>query len=103
MKAHIDDFLAYISSEKGLSVNTVKAYQLDILRFTKFVKNISITSFEQVKRSHIETYLSYLKAKNYADSSRSRALIALKVLFRFLLREGIVKTNVAFYLQSPKL
>ena len=60
MKVDFDDFLAYISSEKGLSTNTINAYRRDIKRFIDFIQGMSITSFEQVKRSDIEIYLSQL-------------------------------------------
>lgn len=96
-------FFAYIATEKGLTKNTVEAYARDIQSFTEFLKKNTITTFQQVERSHIETYLSELKEKLYADSSRCRALIAIKVFFRFLSREGIIKTNAAFYLQSPQM
>ena len=34
---HLDDFLIYIGSEKGLSPNTIEAYQRDCLAFVNFL------------------------------------------------------------------
>lgn len=103
MEVLIDDFCSYIASEKGLSQNTVEAYQRDIASFTLFLEKNTIKSIDAVEQEHIVAFLSHLNKQGYATSSISRALIAVKVFFRFLKREGIVKNNAAYYLDSPKL
>lgn len=99
----VDDFSIYISSEKGLSIHSVEAYHRDVNQFVQFLTKCGVSDIKEVKQEHIVRHLSYLKNNNYASSTISRALIAIKVLFRFLKREGIVENNVAFYLESPKL
>lgn len=101
--SEIDDFLMFISSEKGLSMNTVGAYQRDVKSFVNFIHSQNVMLFQQVTQEHIVSFLTYLKSKRYASSSIGRALIAIKVLFRFLKREGITQENVAYYLETPKL
>lgn len=103
MEVLIDDFCSYIASEKGLSQNTVEAYQRDIASFTIFLEKNTIKTIDAVEQEHIVAFLSHLNEQGYATSSISRALIAVKVFFRFLKREGIVKNNAAYYLDSPKL
>lgn len=93
----------YIGSEKGLSPNTIEAYHRDGLYFVKFLEANEIFDFDAVKQNHIVDFLEFLKDHSYATSSISRNLIAIKVLFRFLKRESIVKNNVALYLETPKL
>jgi len=97
------DFLSYISSEKGLALNSIEAYRRDITAFVTFLRTQQIASFSAVHQEHMIRFLSQLKAADYATATISRALIALKVLFRFLKREQLVSTNVALYLESPKL
>lgn len=99
----VDDFSIYISSEKGLSVHSVEAYRRDILYFVNFLSKSEIHDITMVNQAHIVSHLANLKNQEYASSSISRALIAVKVFFRFLKRERIVETNVALYLESPKL
>lgn len=103
MKEHLADFLIYIASEKGLSNHTVEAYGRDIQAFLEFVQKSGISHFREVKQAHLVEYLSHLKAAQYASTSICRGLIALKVLFRFLLREGVLKNNETLYLETPKL
>ena len=99
----IADFIAYISSEKGLALNTVEAYQRDIKAFAQFLREQQNLSFAQTNTNHIVAFLGQFKAAGYASASLCRALIAIKVLFRFLTREAIVPVNIALYLQTPKL
>lgn len=103
MKAAVADFLSYIASEKGLALNTIEAYQRDINAFVEFLLHKQVTSFIAVEANHIVAFLSHLKAADYASATLCRALIAIKVLLRFLTREGVVAANIALCLHSPKL
>lgn len=103
MKEHLKDFLNYIGSEKGLALNTIEAYSRDTESFVNFLQDHGIVHFSSVQTNHIVSFLSHLKDAKYASSSMCRTLIALKVLFRFLARENIIPTNIALYLQTPKL
>ena len=100
MQSEIVDFIAYIASEKGLSLNTIEAYRRDL---KSFAQENGHRSLPEVNSLHIIAFLSKLKADGFASASICRALIAIKVFFRFLIREGILSTNPALYLESPKL
>jgi integrase/recombinase XerD len=103
MHVEIDDFFLYLLSEKGLARNSIAAYRCDVSKFVAFLHTISVEKFINVEQKHLIRFLSDLKAKNYASSSISRALIAVKLLFRFLKRENYINKNVALYLESPKI
>lgn len=103
MDEELDDFIIYIASEKGLARNSIEAYQRDTQTFTAFLREKGITSFKEVGQDEIVAFLKQLTDKEYASSSICRALIAIKVLFRFLKREGLIPSNCTLYLDSPKL
>ncbi|MEZ5314841.1 MAG: tyrosine recombinase [Chlamydiales bacterium] len=91
---YLDDFIAYLASEKGLSHHTIQGYQRDIKGFlTHYPMN-----FESVL-----DHLSDLKHRGYASASVARALIAIKVFSRFLFREKILDTDLSLLLQTPKI
>lgn len=92
----IHDFLSYIASEKGLSVNTIQAYERDIRRFAESLD-------EEAAEEGIVNHMSALKEKGYASSSIYRTLMALRVFFRFLKREGYVEKDPTALLESPKI
>lgn len=103
IQQHIADFLSYLLTEKGLSDNTNAAYGRDISAFAKSLNTQGVKDFSSVEQTHIIAFLSDLKIAQYAITSICRALIAIKVLFRFLKREEIVPQDVSLHLETPKL
>lgn len=103
MQNEIDDFLAYIASEKGLAQNTVEAYRRDVEAFGQYLQKKGLTTFASVRPDDIISYLAFLHSQHYASASMCRMLIAIKTCFRFLTRENVISTNYALYIESPKL
>jgi integrase/recombinase XerD len=97
------DFIAYITSEKGLAQNTIAAYGHDTKLFVEFLKERGVAAFADVDLSHVTAFLKLLNKAGYASASLCRILITIKVLFRFLVREKAISENIALSLQSPKL
>lgn len=103
MNEWLKDFISYIASEKGLSQNTVLAYETDLKKFVAFLTSNSISSFKEVNGESIYLYLSNLHKLKFASSSIARNLVTIKVFFRFLKRENLIETNFAKYFELPKL
>lgn len=103
MDHEIKDFLSYIASEKGLALNTIYSYQRDLQAFLSFLQKSNVSSLPHTNTSHIIDFLSHMHTRNYASASICRALIAIKVFFKFLSRENHIPTNIALHLESPKL
>lgn len=99
-QAAVNDFLRFISAERGLARNTVDAYRRDIVSFISYS---NIADFKIVTSDTIVGYLSHLRSLNRASSSVARALIAIKVFFRFLKREGYIPVNIAQGLETSKI
>ena len=103
LQVDLDDFNSYIASEKGLSKNTIEAYSRDLNQFKDFLEKENIVRFKETLEKHILGFLETLQDAKFASSTVCRAMISIKVLFRFLRREKLVDTNIALYLESPKL
>lgn len=103
MDEELANFIAYITSEKGLAPNTIAAYRRDLNGFAAFLEKRGTHSFVLLTEEQILQFLSELKKKGYASASRCRMLISIKVFCRFLTREGIVKKNAAFNLDNLKI
>ncbi len=103
MDTILDDFLSYIASEKGAAPNTIEAYQRDIAAFFDFLKRHGAAQVAFINQDNIIAFLAQKKAAGYATASVSRACIVIKVLCRFLKREGYTESNVAQRLETPKL
>lgn len=95
-----NDFLDYIRSEKGLSSHTIEAYGRDIGAFADL---LSVKDWKRVTPETILEFLGHLKRRDYASSSICRMLVAVKVFFRFLKKEGEIDLDLGRYFDSPKL
>jgi len=100
---YIEEFLLYLSVEKGLADNSIKSYKHDLLKYFAFLKKKKIRDFNAVKRDHIVTFLKGLKGNNLSAKSIARNLVAIKLLHRFLFRERVIKDDVTSVLDSPRL
>lgn len=100
MELQILDFLDYIRSEKGLSPHTIEAYGRDIRQFVSYLQ---MQDPKEVKPESVLAFLGYLKEKDYASSSICRILVAVKVFFRFLKKEGMVSLDLGRYFDTPKM
>ncbi len=103
IRAETSDFLDHLRSEKGLSPNTIESYGRDISAFGAHLKSENKSSFKEATGDSIYGFLHHLKTKDYASSSISRMLIAIKVLFRFLKKEGVIAQDIAKHFETPKI
>ena len=103
MKHLLDEFLNYLTVERGLSKNTIMAYRTDLEHFIGRMEAIGINEAERVKRQDITSYMLYLKDKGIGSNSISRALVAIKMFYRFLVQEHLAKEDVSGIIESPKL
>ena len=103
MRNLVDEFLNYLSVERGLAVNTIDSYHRDLNKYIKYLEVKKITSFKGVKRSDITNFMLALKDKGLNSNSISRALVAIKMLHRFLVNERYLKDDISSVLALPKL
>ena len=103
MRALLDEFLNYLSVERGLSKNTIISYKTDITSFISNMEDKGAVDVEKIKRDDITQYLLRQKDKGLSGNSISRALVAIKMFYKFLVEERFIKDNVAGILESPKL
>lgn len=103
MKKLVEEFLNYLSIERGLAVNSISSYRRDLNNYIKYLEKNKISSFSETKRNNITNFMLYLKDKGLNSSSIARALVATKVLYRFLVNEGYLKDDVTSVFTLPKI
>lgn len=102
MQDHLQDFLAYLTVEKGLADNTLQSYGRDLRGFLVYIKSHQINSLDEVRQTTIVGYLLYLQGQGRATSTVSRCLASLKSFFHFAAREGRISHDPTLNLESPK-
>lgn len=98
-----EEFLNYLSVEKGLAQNTLDAYRQDLTRYNQFLKKEKVTDWSRVSRAHILKFLNAESKRGLESSSIARELVSVKLFHRFLTKERHVKNDITSVLESPKL
>ena len=99
----IDMFLDHVILERGLSEKTREAYAADLMSFDSFLRKKKTATFNTVSREHIIDYLMSEKERGLSVNSISRRLVAIKVFFAFMQREGLLSKNITEVMDSPQL
>ncbi len=108
MKDSLDNFLHYMTVERGVSPNTLAAYRNDLNQLVDFLharKNGTgpASSWADVSEQTVIDYALYLVDLGYSQSTRARKIASTKSLFGFLLMEGVVHGNPTSNLSSPRI
>ena len=103
MTDHVEQFLEYLTVECGLAENSIAAYRNDLSHFCAYLTGRGKRAFGEVRARDIVGFLTHEKARRQSASSISRALAAVRMLFKFLTVEGHIPKNVASTLESPHL
>jgi len=103
MRKEAAQFLDSIAYERGLSENTRAAYERDLSDFFAYLEGVAkVTTFAQVTREHVTDYLLYEKRQGLAIATRARRLVAIKVLFQYLVSEKQMSEDVTETIESSK-
>jgi len=99
----LECFLDYLTIERGLAQNTIISYRYDLIKYINFLKKNNISSFNQTKKDLVNNYFVFLRKKNLEINSISRNLVAVKMLYRFLLIEGFIKEDITGLIEFPRM
>ncbi len=98
----LTNFLDYLQNECHLAENTVLAYKRDLKRFDEWL-NLNKRRIVALRIQELTDYAEWLQGQELAPASIARHLVSLKLFFRYLQLEGILRQNVADLLGSQKL
>ena len=93
------DFLRHLG-ERNASPHTIKAYSRDLSLFAAYAGS---RGWKQIDHLAVRGFLSQLYEKGLSKTSVARALAAVRSLYRWLAREGVVEQNPAKLVATPKL
>lgn len=99
----LEEFLNYLSVEKGLAANSIDAYRQDLNQYHEFLAKRKIAGLDRVKRDEIIQFLLREKDRGLQPASVARRLVAVKLFHRFLTKEGRLREDITSVLDSPKL
>lgn len=95
MRQFVQDFISYISKEKRFSRHTVLAYSKDLDQFLDHVcGNLEIDSVQDVDHHDVRSWIiSILEDDKLQPITVNRKISCLRSFYKYLVRNGIVKSN----------
>ena len=100
MERYIEKFINYLKVERNVSKHTVTNYAVDLASFAAFLGDKDIAAVDHLT---LRRFLAEMRSKNYAKRTVARKLATLRTFFKFLYREGHIKTNPITAVMTPKL
>ena len=100
--SNLRSFFDYLYIEKGLSQNTVQAYETDILSFLNWLTKTPNINYLNLKEDNINKYIAYLFKSKLKSSSVNRKISSLKSLYLYLIKKNILKNSPISEVITPK-
>ncbi|RSN40934.1 site-specific tyrosine recombinase XerD [Actinomadura sp. WAC 06369] len=106
MAAAVDTYLGHLAVERGLAANTLSAYRRDLGRYLRVMLLRGRTAVDQVTEHDVRGFLLALREGDpdhppLSAGSAARALVAVRGLHRFALREGLAPDDPAHGVKPP--
>jgi len=99
-------YLDHLAVERGVATNTLASYRRDLTRYLEHLATQGTASLADVAAAQITGFLAYLRTGDDAHpalsaTSAARAVVAVRGLHRFALREGLVDVDAACEVHPP--
>lgn len=103
MQRLVNDFINYLSVERGLAKNTLGSYKLDLEQYRQYCLHQKIDPIGDDTAKAVMGFLLKLKREGRKPATISRRLAALKTFYRFSVNEGHISKDPTANLESPRL
>jgi integrase/recombinase XerC len=98
-----ESFLQYLQIEKRYSLHTVRSYLNDLDQFYAFLSSLGLPDDPAEVTSHdIRAWIVSMLDNNYTTVSVHRKISCLRVFYRYLRKEGIMKHDPLEKVVLPK-
>ena len=95
-------FLAYLSIERRLSINTVDAYRRDLTIFISQLDEAQVADVALITKTDVRRFLAAQFRDGLKATTVARRMSALKAFFKFLSRRGHLEVDPSETLRAPK-
>jgi integrase/recombinase XerD len=95
-----EEYLTWLTVERGRAQNTVAAYRRDVLAYTDWLDGRALV---EVAAEDLENYSAHLRSSGRAPSSVARAMVAVRGLHRFLVDEGETTSDPGLHVELARV
>ncbi|HLH25384.1 MAG TPA: tyrosine recombinase [Chloroflexota bacterium] len=114
MEEHIIRFLRFLNDDRGLTPNTVAAYQNDLRQFEEYLHARHARGngnghashadlLDAADRTAVTDFVLGLRERGYAPATVARKIAAIKSLFHYLHKNSIIAEDPTVHLEAPKV
>lgn len=118
--ASLEYFFEHLRVERGLSAHTIRAYECDVEHFCDFIQNkrkafapdaeetrkqrvtADLETLKKATKNDIRSFLAHVQSSGGSVKTVSRKLSALKTVYRFFARQGMLENNPVLTTRTPK-
>jgi len=97
-----EEYLTWLVVERGRSTNTILAYRRDLVAYERFLKR-QHSSVAKASQTAIEKHVAELISSGHSSGSASRALTAIRGLYKFRAEEGEKAPDPTADVNSPRV
>jgi len=101
LQEHVEAFIEALKN-RAVSKYTLVSYERDLLDFVEFLTHRK-AALESIDHVFVRYFLNHLYEKKLKKTSVARKLACLRTFFRFMVREGRLKTNPAELISAPRV
>ena len=99
---YITEFVSFLKIEKGLSSNSIIAYQNDVEKLASYCQEQKI-NMKEVEYTHLKSFVTELYDLGLSARSQARIISGIKQFFSYLLLENLITQDPSSLLEQPKL
>jgi integrase/recombinase XerD len=106
LRAVFSAYLDHLAVERGTSPNTLSGYTRDLRRYADYLTGRGLSDLRDVGEEQVAGFLAVLREGDaehqpLAASSAARALVAVRGLHKFAVREGLLDDDAARLVKPP--
>jgi integrase/recombinase XerD len=98
----VREFLTYLRIERGLSTNTIEAYRRDLERAAAWAHAERQKDLLSLSRDDVRDFMRWMSERGLEAKSVARCMAALRSFFKFLILDGVLKSDPTVSLERPR-
>lgn len=95
------EFLRYLRVERGLSPNTLEAYERDLKKLMRFAESRG-RELVTIERADVLAFIKDLREGGLEPQSLARTLVTVRNLYKFLILDGHIHHDPTVNVESPR-
>lgn len=102
MEQLLDQFLNYLTVERGLSPNTLDSYSRDLIKYLDYLSTKGIKDISKTSDLTIISFIATLKNGGLSNRSVARNLTSIRMFYKFLTEDHHINDNPTLNIETPK-